>query len=76
MPDKLHRLPDGTWIALADVHGIRPCPSMHGFLPTVVVQIGDNQATVPFETYTNAVEYADRLAALVNDAWARETSNG
>jgi len=64
--DRLHRLPNGAWIRLADVRVISP----HQFQEKAEVAInlvGGPTLSAVFETLDEAVTYADELAALVNE---------
>lgn len=80
--DKLHRLADGTWIELAGVTEIHPyevaSEYTDGRRPSTraVVVCGDRHFDMAFPSYLDAVEYADHLAALVNDARTRSEPAG
>ena len=75
----LYRLPDSTWIKLTDVTSIRTYPVGHFYSgttkplspPSVYVDRGANSIVLEFETYTDAQNYADELAAAVNAAPAQ-----
>lgn len=71
----LHRLPNGSWIDLLHVTAVQP---IKGHAPSntddrVAIRCGDLGATLWFTSFAAAQDYADSLAALVNEA--REKAN-
>ena len=74
MAEQLHRLPTGTWINLSNVTHIHVFNDQLNTKSGIGVTVfcGNNtQPVVPFITLTDAQNYADELAALVNEADAQ-----
>lgn len=64
----LHRLPDGSWIDLAQVRSISPLPGANciDLEPRVQIDIGFELVSVYFKTLEEAQTYADELAEIRN----------
>ncbi len=68
----LHRLPNGDWIELCSVSGIAPADAYSSYpTPSVRVVCGNEHHVIPFDTFGEAVVFADRLGVQVNEVKIR-----
>jgi hypothetical protein len=63
----LHKLPNGTWIDLANVREISPYNAIGHDTAYCAITCGSVFYSLPFASLSDAKAYADSLAGLVNE---------